>query len=211
MVDVKKELNPVPTDKVEKKVKKEKTLIQRIESSFRAKNPLDEKNTKESLTWYRQYISKNITNVRLPQILEDKSFRQSNTLKAGAMCMFQYDPMNKETLPFYDTMPLIFPVSVWKSSEGHKILSGINLHYLPPLLRQKIFLVILDMQRTKNLNWNVLKKIAESKLFEHALKNYRMDYMMSRFIIVPEDSMELVLFLPLARFKKGSAKQAWRI
>ena len=222
MVDVKKQVtkevkpikkeNTTETKPVKKEVvKRDKSLVQRIEQSFKLKNPNDEKNTKESLIWFRNYISKNIKNVRLPQILEDKTFKRKDNIVPGAMCLFQYDPLLKVVLPFYDTMPLIFPVKRWKSSDGKSILTGINVHYLQPVLRQKIFLAILEMQRTKNLNWNILKKLAEHKLFEHSVKNYRLDHLTSKFIIVPEEVMEIVLFLPLARFKKGTSKDAWRL
>ena len=49
------------------------------------------------------------------------------------MFMFIYDPKHKDTLPFYDTFPLVFPIEIYSDS-----FLGINLHYLPPVLRAKL-------------------------------------------------------------------------
>jgi hypothetical protein len=51
----------------------------------------------------------------------------------GKMYTFFYDPKHKETLPYYDLFPLIFVVG--PAAGG---FLGINLHYLPPVLRAKL-------------------------------------------------------------------------
>lgn len=46
------------------------------------------------------------------------------------------NPKYKEELPFYDAVPLFFPVDIVKGSEG-LLIRGINIHYLMPSDRVK--------------------------------------------------------------------------
>lgn len=185
-------------------------ILKGLERAFYKKNPNDPRFTNQSMTWFRNYITKNVKNVRLPRMVEDRSLI-SPTIKPGQMLLFQYDPLWKEELPFYDAQPLIFPISKWNSSEGKLLMTGINLHLLPPVLRQKALLAILNLQRGKYLDWSVLKKLSEHKLFQHSVRAYRLDHLRSQFIVIPEESWEIVLFLPLQRFKKSDKGTIWKM
>lgn len=69
------------------------------------------------------------------------------------------DPKYKDELPFYDAMPLFFPLDIKKGSEG-PLLRGINIHYLTPVNRKK-FLKELE---------TVLRRVA-------MMQNYNPDHL----------------------------------
>ena len=82
----------------------------------------------KSYQWYRQQISSlgKLTNTN--QILKDTKI--STRLIPGEMYLFFYDPKHKDTLPYYDRLPLVLPFR--KVPDG---FYGINLHYLPYMMR----------------------------------------------------------------------------
>ena len=104
---------------------------------------------KEAREWYRAQAAA-ITNVDRNKIMYTadpfKIFQSIDTTKTrknfdmlngaefvtrtnvGKMYMFFYDAKYKDTLPFFDIFPLVFPIEFY--SEG---FLGINLHYLPPV------------------------------------------------------------------------------
>jgi hypothetical protein len=141
----------------------------------------------------------------------------------GKMYFFEYDAKHKDTLPVWDRYPLVIPFDSWraKSPEGKTVqyVLGINFHYLPPALRMAAFRALLRFKNkdrfvksTKlDFSWKVIMALSQSKYFEHAVKMYRMDQMRSKFVEIPSQSWEMVLFLPLARWQKGSKAQAWKL
>ena len=71
----------------------------------------------------------------------------------GSMQMFFYDPKHKETLPYYDRFP---PLSIiLKPAKGGFL--GLNLHYLPPILRAQFLDALMD---------NVTSKKSEDAKFQ---------------------------------------------
>ena len=49
----------------------------------------------------------------------------------GKIYTFDYDPIYKDTLSYYDKRPLIFVHDVYKASTGNNIVAGVNLNFLP--------------------------------------------------------------------------------
>ena len=87
--------------------------------------------TKESREWFRKKaasLGRINTNQLMKQEELDLTARQAN----GSMYMFYYDPKHKETLPYYDSFPLAIVIE--RRPGG---FLGLNLHYLPPILRAK--------------------------------------------------------------------------
>ena len=184
-------------------------LIKRLEKKFFDANPNSVKrNTDESMKWFRTFISKNYKNVRLPTLLQDGKL-VSNKFNPGEMSLFQYDPKWKDKLSIYDTLPLVILCGAYTSKQGIPIIVGINFHYLAPSVRAKALTAILNLKSKNSLNWAILRRLSEVKLFEHALHSYRLDHVKSKFITIPEESWEIVAFLPVQRFHKGNNKDAW--
>lgn len=146
------------------------------------------------------------------KFINQEQSRLVSTLEPGSMYMFMYDPKWKDTLPFYDKFPLIFPFSV--NSSG---FMGLNLHYLPLQYRAKL---MDSLYETKNnsrydestklkLSYDILKSAAKFKYFTPCIKQYLFSHMKSQFMYVYPSEWDMALFLPLERFEKASKSQVW--
>jgi hypothetical protein len=132
--------------------------------------------------------------------------------------MFLYDPKGKKELPYYDRFPLVFPVDF--ETDG---FYGLNMHYLPPVLRAKLYDSLLEL-KTKSENENIsaveltriritytlLKKAARFRFFKPCFKHYLYKQVRSPFIIVPEEEWNITMFLPSEQFKKATKEQVWK-
>ena len=67
---------------------------------------VDAASTRRSQQWYQQQI-KNLKDV---QSRTSAAIRQGDAnIVPGNLYLFRYDPKHKDTLPYYDTMPLVLP------------------------------------------------------------------------------------------------------
>lgn len=148
--------------------------------------------TKESMEWFRRKatqlgrVGKSIMNdeaLKLQQSMQDPK---------GKMYMFFYDPKHKQTLPYYDKFPLIIMIG---PAEGG--FYGLNLHYLPPVLRAKVLDAILDDQPVPK------------KYIAPMIKHYLNSHVKSRFALVDKPEWEIATFLPTAQFEKLNAAQVY--
>lgn len=200
-------------------------ILQNIEKAYYKNNPsAQRRNTQRSLKWFSKYIPGSVKRARIPRMMRDRSM-WANSIRPGTMMFFEYDAIHKDTLPVWDRYPLVFAWDVWRGGQGKFGEAGktyfiaINLHYLPPRLRflaMKALLTKRNEKRYKDstrlrISWSILQGLSNSKFFEHSVKIYRMDAVKSKFIIIPAQSWEMVTFLPLARFQKGSKSQAWKM
>lgn len=130
----------------------------------------------------------------------------------GKMYSFFYDPKHKKTLPYYDTFPIIFLMDI-----ADKGFYGMNLHYLPPVLRAKMMDALypyvsnkkFDERTRMKLSYEAMKTASKFKLFQPTIKRYLTSHVKSTFLEIPADKWEIAAFLPTARFKKASNKKVW--
>ena len=88
---------------------------------------------KKSKNWFQQQTRL----LGRQQITPQKAMRGGDFTTRpmpGKLYMFLYDPKHKETLPYYDMFPLVFPFS--KDSTG---FTGLNMHYLPYQMRIMLY------------------------------------------------------------------------
>jgi len=194
-------------------------VLQNLEKSyFESQGPKSRRNIKKSMDWFRKRVTKNFSSVRTARMFRDQELF-SDGLTLGKMAFFEYSALNKDTLPVWDRYPLIIPFRAYRTKSGSENFVGINFHYLSPVLRMAAFRALLRfksrdrfVKSTKlDISWKVISTLAQSKYFEHAVKEYRMDQVRSKFVEIPSQSWELCLFLPLARFQKGSKSEAWKM
>lgn len=130
----------------------------------------------------------------------------------GEMYFFQYDPKGKETLPYYDRFPLIFPIN--KAKGG---FIGLNMHYLPPQLRAQLMDALYTLasdnkynEDTKlELSYSVLAKAAQFRNFKPCVKRYLTKHVRSRFIKIEASEWDIALFLPVSQFEKQGVRRVW--
>lgn len=157
--------------------------------------------------WYRD-AAKVVKRVNENTLMRQDTGRLTNRLLPGSMYLFQYDPKYKDTLPYYDRVPLIFP---FKMVQGG--FYGINLHYLPLTLRAKLMDGLYDYTNNKrydestrlNLSYRLLNSSARLRYFEPCIKHYLFDHVQTRFMYIYPSEWDIALFLPLARFEKRTA------
>jgi len=164
--------------------------------------------TQESRTWFRQKAA-NLRRVNRNALMKEEPITLKNRVGPGSMVMFFYDPKTKDQLPYYDSFPLAIIVD-----DAPGGFYGLNLHYLPPMLRAKFLDGLLDNLSDKRydektkiaVSYNYLKKASKLKYFKPCFKHYLTDHVRSRFAVVAAPEWEIATFLPTADWqKKGSS------
>ena len=144
---------------------------------------LDTTTGPKSYDWYRKEVAKLTTPGARSLINQGKATIRP---KYGVMNLFGYDPKLKASLPYYDRFPLIFPLEPAKGG-----FYGINFHYLRPGAR------VAFLRR--------LSQYASDKNFDKkTIKHYLFSQVRTSFLNVTADEMAIAIFLPVARFIKGS-------
>ena len=165
----------------------------------------------QSRTWYRDTANKFRT-VNERNLMKGDTDRLRSQPKIGHMYMFYYDAKHKETLPYFDRFPMIFP---YKKVKGG--FMGINLHYLPHILRAKLMDSLYDIssndlydETTKlRMSYNILSSASKYKWFKPCIKHYLTTQVRSRFLYVYPAEWDIALFLPLERFQGASKSTVW--
>ena len=166
----------------------------------------------ESRNWFRDK-AKRVRN------LDQRSLMQSGIVRGrvmpGFMYMFSYDPKLKDTLPYYDRFPLVFPFG---KVEGG--FMGLNLHYLPRNYRAVLMDALYDEEylsdtdfnaKTKLvINYQILNSTSKLEYFKPCVKTYLYSHVKSRYILVPSNEWDIALFLPTENFAKASKEKVQR-
>lgn len=186
-------------------------ILQRLEiQAFRAGiTP----RTKESREWFRKKAA-NLRSINREQLMKEEPLRQHSTSPRrliGSMQMFFYDPKLKKVLPYWDVFPLI--VVVGPAAGG---FYGLNLHYLPPILRAKMLDALMDIadsKRSENakfqIRYDLLKNSRKLKYYKPCFKHYLNNHVESRFSEVPAPEWEVATFLPTADFRYASRQKVY--
>lgn len=167
--------------------------------------------TKESREWFRKKI-KNLRSINREALMKEDPLKQTGQEIVGSMYMFFYDPKNKKTLPYYDEFPLVIVVG---PAEGG--FYGLNLHYLPPILRAKMLDALMDITTNTKFNdstrfkmsYELLVKTSKLKYFKPCFKHYLNEHVQSKFSMVPAPEWEIATFLPTAQFRKANSKKVY--
>lgn len=167
--------------------------------------------TQESRDWFRKK-AQSLRGISRSALMKEEPVELKNSSVVGSMYMFFYDPKHKDTLPYYDSFPLVIVID--KAPGG---FLGLNLHYLPPVLRAKFLDALLDItsnskydETTKfTLSYSLLKRTSKYKYFKPCIKHYLTDHVRSRFARVSAPEWEIATFLPTADWQKASSSQVY--
>jgi hypothetical protein len=168
--------------------------------------------TPESREWFRKQAQK-LTRVNPAALMKEDNIQTKGRSYVGHMYMFFYDPKHKEKLPYYDAFPLIFMVE--KAKGG---FYGLNLHYLPPILRAQFLNQLLEIKSNDKYNdttrlklsYDLIKSSSKFRLFAPCFKHYLTPHVKSRFAKVPANDWEIATFLPTAQWKKQKAGYVYK-
>jgi hypothetical protein len=191
---------------------KESNLFQKVQiDAFRAGiTP----RSKESREWFRDRMqSLRASRMNRNALMKNEELVIKNHPEIGSMYMYYYDPKLKKKLPFYDTFPLTIVVG---PAEGG--FYGLNLHYLPPVLRAKMLDALLGNLSNKKydkttrfkINYQLLQRLSGQPYYKACFKHYLMDHVGSKFAEVQPPEWEIATFLPTASWQKSSASEVYR-
>lgn len=138
--------------------------------------------------------------------------KNTGQFKIGNMYMFYYDPKHKDTLPYYDRVPLIFPIN---RAQGGFL--GINFHYLPLKLRAKLMDSLYgvasndryDDTTKMKVSYQILGASSQYREFKPTVKHYLFSQVRSKLLYVSPSEWDIALFLNIARFEGATQTQVW--
>lgn len=169
--------------------------------------------TSAAREWYREQ-AKNIKRSEFNEttFMKEAKGRYENRFRIGHMYMFIYNPKHKETLPYYDRLPLIFPIN--KAKGG---FLGINLHYLPLQLRAKLMDSLYETatndrydENTKlKISYGILNGAAKYKEFKPTVKHYLADHVVTKLVHINSTEWDIALWLPSERFVGANRTKVW--
>ena len=164
----------------------------------------------KSVNWFREKIQE-FGKPGPQQLLRDG--RRTKGVNFGTLNMFIYSPKHKDTLPYYDTFPLVLPIG--PAAGG---FMGLNFHYLPIQMRIRLLDKIVDGGGSLNVaaqsgkrprlitDYSQLKRIPMAKAI---VKHYLAGYVKSDFRAITSEELIVAALLPVQRFQKGSAQAAY--
>jgi hypothetical protein len=126
-------------------------------------------------------------------------------MQVGKMVMFWYDAKLKKELPYWDRLPLIFPLEIY--ADG---FLGINLHYLPLIYRARLMDALystmnnnrMDQTTRLRISYGILKNASRFRFFKPCVKRYLNSHVRSQFVVINPNEWDMALMLPTERFMK---------
>ena len=167
---------------------------------------------RRSMNWYQKQVAQLASNINSPAAaMRSDMFETQGTIEVGSMYLYRYDPKMKNKLPYYDTFPLVLP---YETAAGG--FYGLNLHYLPYLLRAKVLGELIQTENDKTIgadtkmryNWSLLKSVGNE--VRPCVKRYLLSNVVTRFYKVNPEDWKAAIFLPIENFQGASKDQVFR-
>lgn len=185
-------------------------IFQQLASKNPPKN-IDPKNVAQARDWFRD-VAQQVKTVNVEKMQGEQPFRLEGSITArsiGKLYSFFYDAKHKDTLPYWDRYPLVFPVEMY--SDG---FLGINMHYLPPMLRAQLMDSLYNTINNQKYNettkltisYKILAGASRFKYFEPCLKRYLTSQVRSKFMYISPKEWDMALMLPTERFVGSTTK-----
>lgn len=166
--------------------------------------------------WFRKAASE-VTSVNANQFMNKASRERLITRvgheNIGQMMMFWYDAKLKDELPYWDRLPLIYPIEIYEDG-----FLGINLHYLPPMYRAKLMDALYTTMNNKSydkttrlqISYRIMKGVQKFRYFKPCIKRYLNSHVQSKFVSIEPTEWDMALMLPTERFQKKSKQTVWQ-
>lgn len=173
-----------------------------------------EAHSKLSQEWFYDRIREiNKEPVDRQSIVRNPPIKMAANQFKGRMYLFRYNPVGRQTLPYFDRFPLVIMLDMYDGG-----FMGLNLHYLPIDLRQRLFYNLLNRASQSEFRWNTYLKIdydylkSRTQLRAHkaCIKRYRYDQIYGRMANVPAPEWEVAVHLPLASWRKAAESRVFK-
>lgn len=178
-------------------------------------NPYDLKQAAiRSKAWFQQQaILLGRQNITTQKVMNSGSAKVKAQVVPGSLYMFLYDPKYKDTLPYYDRFPLVFPFK--KVSGG---FMGLNMHYLPYQVRVVLLQRLMDFATDNTLSdntrlrlsWSLIAGASKFKMVEPCVKHYLNDHIRSSFRKIDAPDWVTAMLLPVEQFVGATKVNVWK-
>ena len=179
------------------------------------KQGIGQQDVADAREWFRDEARK-INAANPTRFMNDPSFKKENRLNLqsiGKMYMFFYDPKMKDTLPYYDRFPLVFP---FKRVPGG--FMGLNMHYIPYQMRVMLLQRLMDFATDKTLtentrlklSWRLIAGVSKFKWAEPCVKHYLNDHIRSTFRKIDAPDWTTAMLLPVEQFVGANKNKVWK-
>jgi DNA-binding XRE family transcriptional regulator len=131
----------------------------------------------------------------------------------GELYMYYYDAKHKDTLPYWDKFPLVFPFRMMPDG-----FIGINLHYLH--YKQRILLLDALQEIAKSprkttsakltISYDILRTVAKGKHFEKCIHRYLYDHFKTPIKKIHSDNWVMASLLPNEMFVGETKEYIWK-
>ena len=147
--------------------------------------------------------------------------RRDSKIQLGHMYFFNYHPKYAAKLEYYDQFPLVIPIGAWQGG-----FIGMNFHYLPYNLREKLMKLLIATHISKlgersgvkldtpatsylNISYDQLAPFSKYKEAKPTIHKYNMRNVASKFLHINSDEWNTALHLPVEDFRKATKSQVW--
>lgn len=168
----------------------------------------------KSRTWFNNEVVsiKSQGRVSAHYMMRGASQQNRADILPGEMYMFYYDAKHKDTLPYWDMFPLVFPFR--KLEDG---FIGLNMHYLPYQLRATLLDALMGYRTNNRLtantrlkySWSTIQGFSQLSLAKPCVHRYLISNVKSVFKKVDSPDWATALMLPVERFVGASKQQVW--
>lgn len=181
-------------------------------SSILINNRINLDQVKKSKKWYDDQVtglkSHGITAAKL---LNDKGLKKTLKIVPGNLYFYYYDPKFKDTLPYYDAFPMVFPFAAVKDG-----FLGLNLHYLGYPERMALFKKLLEINGSKihddmkmKYSWGTVSAFSNIRGLDHCIKHYLYSHVKSPLMKVQPADWTTAMFLPVEKFIGAKKEFIW--
>ena len=150
-------------------------------------------NTKKSKESYARKVSQESTIHNIDRLV--KGLETPRRIQTGTMLIYEYLAKGSGFLPYWDRHPLVFVLQV--NLDGW---TGVNLHYMHPIMRSKLF---YDMDKRK-------VEFGENEITRSATKKYLASKVVGRVKEVPSSMWEVVSQMPFENFQNSNKYSVWK-
>lgn len=166
-----------------------------------------------SKTWFdQQVLLLSKQGITSNKVLRGNTNALKGRIIPGQLYMYRYDAKHKDTLPYWDMFPLVFPYETTKDG-----FMGLNFHYLPYQLRIKLLDKMLVFKNNKHMDettrlrysWQMIAGISKFKMAEPCIKRYLFSQVESQYRLIPANDWATAMMLPVEGFVGANKNKVW--
>jgi hypothetical protein len=169
---------------------------------------------KQSKTWFTKQIAEiGKQNITQKQLMRSDVTTLTKNITPGQMYMYVYSAKGKDTLPYYDKFPLVFP---FKETEGGFL--GLNLHYLPYNMRVRLLDALMVFKSNSRLDdttklkysWATIAHASTFAAAQPCIKQYLTNHVASQYRVIGSQDWVTACMLPVENFVGATKQEVWR-